>query len=136
MTAAPQSSAEESASPRRVLLVDDNEANLMVAEAQLTFMGYEVDIARNGQQAIDQFSSSAHDAVLMDIQMPVMDGFEASSHMREVLCDTTTPIIAVSAGAAAVNATAAEEHGMNGFVQKPVDWGLLRAMLEETFDQS
>lgn len=113
----------------RVLLVDDNPMNLLVAKAHLTRMGHDVATAQDGLGAVELFQGGRFDAVLMDIQMPRMNGYDASRHIREVLGDRDVPIIALSAGAAGANRSAALESGMNEFVAKPVDWAHLGALL-------
>jgi len=85
----------------RVLVVDDNPVNQRVVHRMLEKMGYDVDVANNGVVAVACVSRALYDAVLMDCQMPVMDGFEATREIRrqEEGTDRHTLIIAVTGGA-------------------------------------
>ena len=67
-----------------ILLAEDNEINQKIIQYSLTNAGFEVDIAQNGQEAIDMYHQNNYDLVLMDVQMPVLDGYEATSHIREM----------------------------------------------------
>jgi len=104
-----------------LLLVDDAEINQMVAEALLTSMGYTVDTANNGQEAIDMIEAHEYDAVLMDIQMPVMDGLSATARIRESDKYKDLPIIAVSAHAMSEDKEKSLNSGMNDHITKPID---------------
>lgn len=101
----------------RVLLVDDNELNRMLAETMLHKWKVKVDSASNGQEAVQMALSAAYDVILMDLQMPVMDGFEASSKLREM--GIRIPILALSAASVAEVRQRAAAHGMNDFIGKP-----------------
>ena len=84
----------------KVLLAEDNPVNQDVAKAMLTKLGLETEIAHNGQQALELASANHYDIILMDCQMPVMDGFEATSLIRQQLKNTgQLPIIAITANA-------------------------------------
>lgn len=122
--------AEDAPRRRLILVVEDTPSNLMVAKAQLSLMGYDVVSATNGREAVEQYESGAYDIVLMDIQMPHMNGFEAARHIREIAGDSITPIVAMTAGGSNVNRSSALDAGMNDFVSKPVDWPALRTMLD------
>ena len=113
----------------RVFLIDDNEMNLVVAKARLGVMGHSVAVAMDGQQAVDGYEAGKHDIVLMDIQMPVLDGFEATRRIRKRDDGTDVPIIGVSAGGPGVSKAKALEAGMNDFVAKPVDWNHLNDLM-------
>lgn len=114
----------------RILLVDDSEINLEVARRLLEKEGARVEVASNGQEALDLLNSnngptSAFDAVLMDVQMPVMDGYEATSLARRQFGLAELPIIALTAGALSEEKHRAEAAGMNAFLTKPLDPALL-----------
>ena len=107
----------------RVLVVEDNTINQQVAEEILSGFGLLVEIAANGRIATDMLRSSAdrYDAVLMDLQMPEMDGYEATRTIRTLLKNQTIPIIAMSAHALHHERQHALDVGMNDYVTKPVD---------------
>ena len=104
-----------------VLLVEDNEVNQQVAVELLELAQCEVSVAADGQQAVSLVSKHQYDAVLMDIQMPVMDGFEATQVIRQQLGLTDLPIIAMTANALASDREACIAAGMNDHVAKPID---------------
>jgi signal transduction histidine kinase/CheY-like chemotaxis protein len=104
-----------------VLVVEDNAANLAVLKGHLQQLGYHVLSARHGRQAVDLMQSRLVSLVIMDCQMPVMDGFEAARAIRKLpspLCDT--PIIALTANVMDMDRQRCRDAGMNAFVQKPV----------------
>ncbi|MBE0507390.1 MAG: response regulator [Marinospirillum sp.] len=111
-----------------VLLVEDNEINQEVAGALLTQLGVTYDIAPNGQIAVDQVKNQAFDLVLMDIQMPVMDGYQATRAIREF--NPTLPIIALTAAAMIEDRDKALEAGMNDHLAKPLDQQALYRLLQ------
>jgi two-component system sensor histidine kinase/response regulator len=109
----------------RVLLVEDNEINQQVASELLTSVGLVVDVAADGQVAVAQVAARVadhlpYDLVLMDMQMPVMDGVTASRLIRESLSAQTLPIVAMTANAMQVDRDRCMNAGMNGFVTKPI----------------
>jgi PAS domain S-box-containing protein len=105
----------------RVLIVDDSEINIEVAKRLLELDGALVSLAVNGQQAFDrlQRDPGAFDVVFMDVQMPILDGYEATRRIRAELGLRSLPIIAVTAGALSSERTRAEEAGMSDFICKP-----------------
>jgi polar amino acid transport system substrate-binding protein len=109
----------------RVLLVEDNEINQQVASELLSQAGLVVDIADNGKRAVDLLTDPAararYGAVLMDLQMPEMDGFEATRFIRQELGDADLPIIAMTAHALTEERVKCMEAGMNDHVAKPID---------------
>lgn len=121
-------------STKRLLLVEDNQINMEIANMILTQAGFAVETAENGKVAVEKVEASEpgyYDAVLMDIQMPVMDGYEATRKIRsldnEVLAGI--PVIAMTANAFKEDIEAAAEAGMQGHIAKPVDVGLLMKTL-------
>ena len=100
-----------------VLLVEDNRVNQMVARKVLEKIGCTVTIANNGAEALDQMKASDFDIVLMDCQMPIMDGLTATAKIRET--DVSTPIIALTANAQDADRDACFAAGMNDFISKP-----------------
>ena len=116
---------------RRILLAEDNEINAMIAVEILEQMGAEVDLAQNGQEAVDRFAShpeNYYDFILMDVQMPVMDGRTAAVKIRQMdRADAESVLIfALSADAFVEDERRSIESGMNGHYAKPVDFGALQ----------
>ncbi|MBN4051755.1 response regulator [Parvibaculum lavamentivorans] len=105
--------------PLRVLLAEDNTTNQIVAKHLLENMQCRVDTVDDGLQAIDAASRRAYDIVLMDINMPVMDGYEATTKLRQRFGETL-PIIALTAYAMEQDLAKINAVGMNGFVAKPI----------------
>jgi two-component system sensor histidine kinase/response regulator len=105
----------------RVLLVEDNEINQQVAQEILEGAGLVVSIVNNGKEAVQKLKAESYDAVLMDIQMPVMGGFEATSKIRKKERFKGMPIIAMTAHAMAGDREKSLEAGMNDHVTKPID---------------
>jgi PAS domain S-box-containing protein len=106
-----------------VLLVEDNQINQMVATEILQNMGLQVEIAKNGLEAIEKVSRYSFDAVLMDIQMPGMDGYQATAQIRSNprFSADKLPIIAMTAHALAGEREKALAAGLNDYVSKPID---------------
>ena len=121
-----QSSGEQKLEGKQILLVEDNEINMEIAEFYLKELGIVVDKAWNGKEAIDKFEESApgtYDLILMDIMMPVMDGLEATRRIRTCTHPrgATVPIIAISANAFADDIQKAKNAGMNEHLAKPFE---------------
>ncbi|MCU0333994.1 MAG: ATP-binding protein [Chitinophagaceae bacterium] len=100
-----------------VLIVDDIEFNIMVAEQMLASCQAGTDHARNGEEAIAKMKSSKYDLVLMDLQMPVLDGFKATMQIRRF--DEATPIIALTASSDTSVLSRCKDVGMNDYLMKP-----------------
>ncbi|MFN3300630.1 MAG: ATP-binding protein, partial [Sediminibacterium sp.] len=100
-----------------ILLVEDNEVNILVAKTFLSKWGATVAIAQNGQEAVDLFDSSIHQIILMDMHMPVMDGYEATRILRER--GVKTPIIALTASLPREIEERIKSTGINDIVVKP-----------------
>jgi two-component system sensor histidine kinase/response regulator len=105
----------------RVLLAEDNEVNQQVARELLEAAGVMVDIANDGREALAMVQTTSYDAVLMDVQMPLMDGLEASAAIRTVHGLGRLPIIAMTANAMPSDRDRCLEAGMNDHVPKPVE---------------
>jgi len=115
-----------------VLLVEDNDVNRQVAQRLLTLSGVSFSVAENGKEAIDALAGRSFDAVLMDCQMPVMDGYTATRVLRQREAETTggarVPIIAMTANAMAGDREKCLGAGMDDYLTKPLN----RALLEQT----
>ncbi len=109
----------------RILLVEDNEINQFIAEELLTKGGYTVDIANDGQEAINMLEKETYNLVLMDIQMPIMDGLTATKEIRKNSKFAQLPIIAMSAHAMVGDKEKSLQHGMNDHLTKPINPELL-----------
>ncbi|QZA77052.1 response regulator [Deefgea tanakiae] len=112
-----------------ILLVEDNEVNQELAVDILTQAGMKVDVANNGQEALNQLAAHRYDAVLMDWQMPIMDGFEATRRIREDARFVNLPIIAMTANAMAGDREKCLAVGMNDHLGKPIAVDELIAVL-------
>ena len=120
---------------RRVLLVEDNELNREIAAELMEAYGLVVDTAENGQEAVMAFGSSEpgfYQAILMDIQMPVMDGYDATRAIRNMtrIDARTIPILALTANAFTSDVGKAHSVGMNDHITKPIDVKRLLETLE------
>lgn len=102
-----------------ILLVEDNSINQIVAVGILESLGLSVDIASNGKEAVDKVKTQEYDLILMDIQMPIMDGFEASRKIREF--NKEIPIIALSAAVMQEDKEKTKSAGMNAHLEKPIN---------------
>ncbi len=119
---APAQEAVPEVAGGRVLLVEDNATNRKFAIRVLDKAGWEVEVAEDGRQAVDAHARDTFDLILMDIQMPVLDGLEATREIRraEAATGSRTPIIAMTANAMDGDREACLEVGMDGYVSKPV----------------
>lgn len=115
----------------KVLLVDDNELNQQLGSELLTNAGLLVDLADNGQMALDMLNEHTYELVLMDMQMPVMDGITATKAIRQSARWQSLPILAMTANAMASDRDRCLAAGMNGHIPKPIDPAILyEAMLQ------
>jgi PAS domain S-box-containing protein len=112
-------SIAESRDTLRVLLAEDNPVNQQVAAAMLTKRGHTVDVVGNGREAVTAVGTRRYDVVLMDIQMPEMDGFAATHAIRALPEGRTLPIIALTAHALSGERERCLAHGMSGYLAKP-----------------
>jgi CheY-like chemotaxis protein len=118
----------------RLLLAEDNVVNQRVAMHMLVKMGYSVDSANHGREAIERLEHCRYDLVLMDCQMPELDGFEATRIIRDPassVLDHAVPVVAVTANAFAEDRERCLAAGMNDFLSKPIDRQTLSAMLDK-----
>jgi len=123
-------SIAESRHSLRILLAEDNPVNQQVATAMLLKRGHQVDVVSNGREAVDAVTRERYDVVLMDIQMPEMDGFEATAKIRALPQGRTLPIIALTAHALSGERERCLERGMSGYLAKPFKAHDLFAVVE------
>ncbi len=117
--------------PLDILLVEDNEINQVIALEILKDMGATVTLAQNGQEAVNTWEQGKFDVILMDIQMPIMDGLTAARHIRasSVPNSKTVPIVAMTAHAMTGDREKSLENGMNDHITKPISIPELRDTL-------
>lgn len=129
--AAPALSGEPDLKPMAILMAEDNPVNQTVAVALLETYGHSVEVAENGLQAVERIAALPYDLVLMDIQMPVMDGLTATAAIRQLEGPQgrRTPIVALTAQALRGDRERCLDAGMDGYVAKPIVPGELWAAL-------
>lgn len=113
----------------RILLAEDNLLNQQIATEILEDEGFVVEIANNGEEAVNMTNKSQYDIVLMDMQMPIMDGLEATKTIRQKFSKNDLPILAMTANASDADRDKCLEAGMNAHITKPIDPNLLFAGL-------
>jgi len=118
----------------RILLVEDNEANLLMTQDYLESYGYQVIPARDGDEALTMMDENPPDLVLMDIQMPGMDGFEVLRRIRLQPRFASVPIIALTALAMPGDRERCLEAGANEYLSKPVELKFLLYAIEKFTD--
>ncbi|MBN1767031.1 MAG: response regulator [Prolixibacteraceae bacterium] len=108
----------------KILVVEDIELNQLLMKTILEDYGFTCDVASDGKIAIDKLQTDSYDAILMDLQMPVMNGFKATEHIRSIL-KSNIPIIALTADVTTVDLAKCKAAGMNDYIAKPIDEKLL-----------
>ena len=116
----------------RILVAEDNPVNQRIAIKMLEKLGHRSDVVANGVEAVQAAAFVPYDLILMDCQMPEMDGYEATRQIRESL-NSSIPIIALTANATQVAQDKCYDAGMNDFVFKPVRQRDLFAVIERVF---
>ena len=120
------------------MLAEDNDVNQKFAVRALTKAGHSVQVASNGQAAVDAWTADHFDAILMDIQMPVMDGYLATAEIRqrEASSPRHTPIIAMTAHAMKGDKEKCLDAGMDGYITKPIKSKLMLAEVARVLKDS
>jgi CheY-like chemotaxis protein len=121
---------------KKVLVVEDNEVNQMVVKGMLARIGIPFDLANNGQEAMEQWEENSYDLILMDCQMPVMDGYEATQKIRAAesaaeRVPARIPIVALSAHSEREESNKCLAVGMDDFLAKPLTIERLKNMVEK-----
>ena len=108
----------------KILVAEDVALNQLLIKIILSDFGFEYEIVENGKIAIEKMQINIYDIILMDLQMPEMNGFEATEYIRKTL-KSHIPIIALTADVTTVNVLKCKEFGMDDYVSKPIDENLL-----------
>lgn len=117
---------------KKILVVEDDFANQRVASLFIAKLGHEAEIAENGSVAVEKAAKNRYDLILMDCQMPIMDGFEAARKIREQEGpNQKIPIVALTANVVAGIDEECQEAGMDDVLNKPVQLDNMQAMLDK-----
>jgi two-component system, cell cycle response regulator DivK len=125
------SSTDPNATRRRVLLVEDNEDNRIIYRMILEHHGYDVIEAHDGQAGIEMARTTGPDLILMDISLPVMDGWEATRVLKAELPTSVIPIVALTAHALRSDEAKAAEIGFDAFIRKPAEPKLVLEIVQQ-----
>ncbi len=118
----------------KILLIEDNEMNRDMLSRRLTRRGYTVVIAEDGQQGVDMATSERPDLILMDMSLPVMDGWEATRRIKESEATKSIPVIALTAHAMAEDRDKALAAGCDDYDIKPIELPRLLEKIEKLLD--
>lgn len=118
-------------SPKKILLAEDDKINIFLMERLLIPLKFELVLAMNGKEAVEKFEQSTFDLILMDLYMPIMDGFEATKRIREL--SHTPPIIVISA-ARLDETLLKQEIGNDYFMSKPLEVIKFKLLLHKIFN--
>src|SRR5574343_1033465 len=113
----------------KVLAVDDNRTNLHILQVFLKKLGHDVILAENGEEALRRFEAESPDLVLLDIMMPIMDGFEAARRIKAIRAERWTPVIFLSALNRDENLVEGLDAGADDYLTKPINFVVLEAKL-------
>jgi len=117
----------------RILYAEDVSSNQFLMKGYADLWEFELDVASNGEQAVKLFIENNYDVVLLDLQMPVMDGFQAAERMREIesLSNNPTPILAVTGDISEKTITSISDSGMNDYISKPINPKIMIEKIQE-----
>ncbi|MCP3964708.1 MAG: response regulator [bacterium] len=121
---------DESRAGHRILVTEDNPINQLIARKHLELLGYNVDVADNGVEALEAIARNSYDLVLMDCQMPELDGYEATRRLRRQLGGRRLPVVALTAHVLHGDRERCLAAGMNDYLAKPFHQDNLCAVLE------
>ncbi len=125
-----ESDSKPSVRGRRILLVEDNPINQKLATCMLEKLGCQIEVAGNGREALERLEHARFDMVFMDCQMPVMDGYEATSRIRQMAGEVArVPVVAMTANALRGDREKCLEAGMDDYLSKPVQQEAIRDMI-------
>jgi two-component system cell cycle response regulator DivK len=116
--------------PRRILVVEDNPLNLKLVRDVLSFAGYDVVEAQSGEEGLRVAEQTAPDLVLLDLQLPGIDGAETLRRLRQDTLGPHVPVVAVTALAMAEDKARASQAGFDGYVEKPISVRALPGQIE------
>jgi len=125
---------DSSLSSFNILLAEDNPVNQKVAKRVLTHLGYQADVVNNGEEAIRAIANKSYDLILMDIQMPEMDGLEATKYIRKQESELQLPpiaIVAMTANATDDDQNLCRDAGMSDYISKPIQIEKLKSLLQQ-----
>ncbi|MCK4339032.1 MAG: response regulator [Candidatus Cloacimonetes bacterium] len=118
---------------KKILVVEDNETNMYLIRFILTKNGYEVLEARSGEEGLELAIKEKPDLIIMDIQLPGIDGYEATKRIRESEADHEVPIIALTSYAMTGDREKALKAGCNGYIEKPINPETFISEMEKYF---
>lgn len=113
----------------KILVVEDNKLNQMIIMNKLKNNNHSVDIANNGEEGVKLHEENDYDFILMDIMMPVMDGYDATKNIRKSKKNNNIPIIAITANVLDHDKNRCMASGMNAYLSKPFDFNELKEIL-------
>ena len=116
---------------KRILVVEDDEVNLMIAQHILGRAGFQVSTVNNGEEAVKKVSDESFDLILMDIEMPIMDGIEATPLIRNIPNGQAVPIIALTAHSIDEKLAEFKNAGMNDYIIKPFDGSKFQIIVDK-----
>lgn len=133
-SSSPASVQDSVRTPLSILLAEDNLVNQKVALRVLKHLGYQADVVVNGLEVIEAIANKSYDMILMDIQMPEMDGLEATKYIRNQERESQLPpiaIVAITANATHDDQYICRKAGMNDYVSKPIQIDKLKSILQQ-----